>query len=251
MSESKPLELIKNITFLSDGFELHGTLHLPTAERPPPVVIGSHGLLSSSSSPKQIALARECTAAGIAYFRFDHRGRGKSEGVFREVTSLEARCTDLACAIKCIQSRTDIGSTLGLFGSSMGGAVCISVASTFAVNALVTVAAPVRSDSIIEALKKRSDSKSLKPLFEEKFLKSDLSEKLAALHHILIFHGESDDVVPPSNAQEIYSKAGNPKKLIMQKDGDHRLSSKAHQENFIKEAVSWFQTCFNNLTDRF
>ena len=243
MFESKPGVMIKEITFLSDGFELHGTLHLPAAERPP-VVIGSHGLLSSSSSLKQIALARKCTAAGIAYFRFDHRGRGKSEGVFKEVTSLEARCTDLVCAIKCIQSRTDIGNTLGLFGSSMGGAVCISVASTFAVNALVTVAAPVRSDSIIEALKKRSDSKSLKPLFEEKFLKSDLSEKLAGLHHILIFHGDSDNVVPPSNAQEIYSKAGSPKKLIMQKDGDHRMSNKAHQENFIKEAARWFQTCF-------
>jgi predicted acyl esterase len=94
MPASKSGDLIKKITFLSDGFKLYGTLHLPPAERPP-VVIGSHGLLSSSSSPKQIALARACTAAGIAYFRFDHRGRGKSEGVFKEVTSLKARCTDL------------------------------------------------------------------------------------------------------------------------------------------------------------
>jgi alpha-beta hydrolase superfamily lysophospholipase len=244
MSASESGDLIKEITFLSNTFLLHGTLHLPAAEQPP-VVIGSHGLLSSSSSPKQIALARECTTAGIAYFRFDHRGRGKSAGVFKEVTSLEARCTDLLCAIKCIQSRTDIGNKLGLFGSSMGGAVCISVASIFAVEALVTAATPVRSSSIIEALKKRSDSETLKPLFEEKFLQSDLSEKLTDLHHILIFHGDSDIVVPPSNAQEIYSKAGSPKKLIMQKDGDHRMSNKAHQENFVKEAVSWFQSCFN------
>ena len=245
MSASKSGDLIKEITFLSDEFELHGTLHLPDAERPP-LVVGSHGLLSSSSSPKQIALAHECTAAGIAYFRFDHRGRGESEGVFKEVTSLEARCTDLLCAIKCIQSRTDIGNKLGLFGSSMGGAVCISVANTFAVNALVTAAAPVSSISIIEALKKRSDAKTLKPLFEEKFLQADLSKKLADLHHILIFHGASDNIVPPSNAQEIYSKAGSPKKLIMQKDGDHRMSNTVHQENFLKEAVNWFQTCFNN-----
>ena len=245
MSESKSGDLIKEITFISDAFELHGTLHLPAAERPP-VVIGSHGLLSSSSSPKQIALARECTAAGIAYFRFDHRGRGKSEGVFKKVTSLEARCTDLLCAIKCIQSRMDMGDKLGLFGSSMGGAVCISVASIFAVDALVTNAAPVRSSSVIEALKKRSDVKTYKPLIEEKFLQSDISDKLADLHHVLIFHGDSDNVVPPSNAEEIYSKAGGPKKLIMQKDGDHRMSNIAHQENFLKEAVDWFQTCFNN-----
>ncbi len=245
MSASKSGDLIKEITFLSDEFELHGTLHLPAAARPP-VVIGSHGLLSSSSSPKQIALARECTAAGIAYFRFDHRGRGESEGVFKEVTSLEARCSDLLCAIKCIQSRPDIGDKLGLFGSSMGGTVCISVASILAVDALVTAAAPVRSSSIIAALKKRNDSETLKPLFEEKFLQVDLSEQLADLHHILIFHGDSDNVVPPSNAREIYSKAGRPKKLIMQKDGDHRMSDKTHQANFAKEAVSWYQTCFDN-----
>jgi len=244
MSASKSGDLIKEITFLSDTFLLHGTLHLPAAEQPP-LVIGSHGLLSSSSSPKQIALARGCTSAGIAYFRFDHRGRGNSEGVFKEVTSLEARCTDLTCAIKCIQSRTDIGDKLGLFGSSMGGAVCISVASISAVDALVTAAAPVRSSSIIKASKKRNNSKTLKPLFEDKLFNSDLSEKLAGLHHILIFHGDSDNIVPPSNAHEIYSKAGSPKKLIMQKDGDHRMSNTAHQENFVKEAISWFQTCFN------
>ena len=244
MSASKSGDLIKEVTFLSDGFELHGTLHLPAAERPP-VVIGSHGLLSSSSSPKQVALARECASVGIAYFRFDHRGRGKSEGVFKKVTSIEARCTDLAYAIKCIQSRTDIGDKLGLFGSSMGGAVSISVASIFAVDALVTAAAPVRSSSVFGALKKRSCSNTPKPLFEEKFLQSDISEKLANLNHILIFHGDSDNVVPPSNAHEIYAKAGNPKKLIMQKDGDHRMSNKAHQENFVKEAAIWFQTCFS------
>jgi len=201
--------------------------------------------MSSSSSPKQIALAHACNAAGIAYFRFDHRGCGRSEGVFREVTSLDARCIDLACAIKTIQSRPDIGDQLGLFGSSMGGAVCLSTASDFAVDAVVTFAAPVRSSSILEALKKNDDSSKLKSPFDEKQLRSDISDKLSSLHHILIFHGDADHVVPPSNAQEIYSKAGNPKKLIMQRHGDHRMSNKAHQKNFIRDTAQWFKSCFS------
>ena len=233
--------ICKEITFLSGEFLLKGTLHLPIIDRPP-VVIGSHGLLSSSSSPKQIELALKCNESGIAFFRFDHRGCGQSEGAFQEVTSLEARCIDLLSAVKCIQSRSDIGNRLGLFGSSMGGAVCISVANLLEVNAMVTFAAPVRSSSIMEALKKTYDSNAMPPLFEEKYLRSDLSDKLSNLHHILIFHGDSDNVVPPSNAQEIYSKAAEPKKLIMQRQGDHRMSTKEHQTNFIKEAVNWFKT---------
>lgn len=243
-TKSESSGVCKEISFLSGTFSLHGTLHLPAAKRPP-VVIGSHGLFSSSSSPKQIALARECTAGGIAFFRFDHRGCGRSEGVFQEVTTLEARCIDLACAIKCIQSRTDVGGKLGLFGSSMGGAVCISAAGENAVDAVVTFAAPVRSSSIMEALKKRSDSNTLKPLLEEKYLQSDISDKLARLHHILIVHGDSDNVVPLSNAQAIYSKAGNPKKLIIHKHGDHRMSNQVHQKKFVKEAANWYKTCFN------
>ncbi len=86
------------IHFISDSLRLCGILHLPL-QKNPPVVIGSHGLLSSGNSPKQIALAQICNARGIAYFRFDHRGCGKSEGDFASVTTFKGRCTDLACAI--------------------------------------------------------------------------------------------------------------------------------------------------------
>jgi alpha-beta hydrolase superfamily lysophospholipase len=244
MSESSTGTVCREISFLSESFLLKGVLHLPGMERPP-VVIGSHGLLSSSRSPKQIALAHACNGAGIAFFRFDHRGRGRSEGVFQEVTSLDARRIDLASAVKTMRSRADIGDQLGFFGSSMGGAVCISAASEFAVDAVVTFAAPVRSSSILEALKKNDHVSTLKTAIIQKHLRSDISDKLSSLHHILIIHGDADQVVPPSNAQEIYSKAGNPKKLIMQPRGDHRMSNEDHQKKFIKESVSWFKYCFN------
>lgn len=232
MQNSETDSICKKITFSSNGFLLRGTLHHPTTDRPP-VVIGSHGLLSSSSSPKQIQLAIQCNEYGIAFFRFDHRGCGQSNGIFKDVTSIEARCNDLISAIKTIQIRKDVGDQIGLFGSSMGGAVCISVAAAFNVEALVTFAAPVRSGSIIEAPEKKN-------------LQSNISDKLSSLHHILIFHGDSDNLVPPSNAREIYTKACKPKKLIMQKDGDHRMSNKEHQENFVREAALWFKTCFDS-----
>lgn len=237
----------KNITFSSNGFILKGTLHLP-AEETPPVVIGSHGLFSSGSSPKQIALARQCNALGIAFFRFDHRGCGRSQGVFQDVTSIDARCHDMISAIKIIQDRKDTGNRIALFGSSMGGTVCLSVFAQSDAYSIVTCAAPVRSSSIIQTLEKSHDSNTENPPFYKRYLDSDISNKLSSTHHILIFHGDSDELVPPSNAREIYEKAGDPKKLIMLKGGDHRMSNETHQENFVRESALWFKNCFDGKT---
>lgn len=229
-----------NISFTSDGFLLKGILHLPETKQPP-VVIGSHGLLSNSYSPKQIALARECNAHGIAYFRFDHRGCGQSEGVFNEITSLNGRRNDLISAVKTIQMRKDIGQRIGLFGSSMGGTVCISAADVLDIDAWVTYASPVRSSSVTSALKKSDDAGKIKPLLDQKYLTWDISDHIKHLHHIFILHGDSDSIVPTTNAHEIYTKSGNPKKLIIQKGGNHPMSNKKHQKDFLRDAVNWFK----------
>ena len=151
-------------------------------------------------------------------------------------------------AVKTVQARNDTGNRIGLFGSSMGGSVCISTANSVKAEVLVTFAAPVRIDSIIETPETLNDPGDLSPSFYNN-LRFDISDKLSNLNHILIFHGDSDDVVPPSNAREIYSKAGEPKKLIIQKGGDHPMSDKAHQENFIREASVWFKRWFETIKE--
>ncbi|MBW2490945.1 MAG: alpha/beta hydrolase [Deltaproteobacteria bacterium] len=229
-----------NITFESEGFLLKGMLHLPKTDLPP-VVIGSHGLLSNSYSPKQLALARECNAHGMAYFRFDHRGCGQSDGVFNEITSLNGRRNDLISAISTLQMRKDIGKRIGLFGSSMGGAVCISVADILDIDAWVTYASPVRSSSVSSASKNSDGAEKIQPLLDQKYLTWDISDQLKHLHHIFILHGDSDTIVSPANAHEIYTKSKNPKKLIIQKGGNHPMSNKKHQKAFLREAVNWFK----------
>ena len=231
---------IKDIRFFSDGFELKGSLHLPWTRRPP-VVIGSHGLYSSSSSPKQIALADQCNRLGIAYFRFDHRGCGRSAGKFEEVTSLEARCRDLVDAVSVISDRADIGDRFGLFGSSMGGTVCLSVVSELGANTLVTFAAPIRS-RILGKGQPISENSNIPEIFlDPRKRRFDISERLPEISNILIFHGEADDVVPVSQAEEIHKLVKQPKKLIKQKQGDHPMSNKTHQKVFIRKASLWFR----------
>jgi alpha-beta hydrolase superfamily lysophospholipase len=231
----------KKLDFLSDGFLLHGTLHLP-AVKAPPVVIGSHGLLSSSDSPKQIELARRCNAHGIAFFRFDHRGCGESQGDFVGETSLSARSRDLRDAINLMRASAQTGHHIGLFGSSMGGATCLSVAGDARISSLVTFAAPLRSKSIGRSLESHKSMEDPWPSLDKLDLDYDISDKLSRIHHILIFHGEADTVVPFSDALEIHQKACEPKKLIRQPGGDHLMSNKTHQKQFIREAALWFKT---------
>ncbi|MBL0701452.1 MAG: alpha/beta hydrolase [Desulfosarcina sp.] len=230
----------KNITFLSGGYFLKGILHMPDVLRPS-VVIGSHGLLSSGNSPKQIALARQCNEAGLAFFRFDHRGAGQSEGNFYEVTTLASRCQDLASAVKLMQERNDTGDRTGLFGSSMGGAACLSTALELDAEALVVFAAPLRSGPIVDAAasSKKTSPEDLR--FYKKNLIFDLSDSLGKLRNILIFHGDEDEIVPPSDAEEIFVKALKPKKLIIQKGGDHSMNNPVHQSEFARESIAWFR----------
>ena len=225
-----------HINFNADGLKLQGILHLPEGRRPP-VVIGCHGLYSSSNSPKQIALAEQCNRLGIAYFRFDHRGCGKSEGKIEDVTSLEARCRDLIAAAEIIGNTADLSDRLGLFGSSMGGTVCLSKAGKLAAKTVVTFAAPIRSNLSDE----QSESSRTEIVFDTAKRRFDITDGLSEISQILIFHGEADDVVPISHAREIYKLSKKPKKIIIQKSGDHPMSNKDHQQEFVREASSWFR----------
>lgn len=211
-------------------------MHWPEVEHPP-LVIGCHGFLSSSESPKQIELAKACNALGIAFFRFDHRGCGQSEGLFKEVTSFEGRCNDLKSALEQLCARSDLGRKRGLFGSSLGGAVCLAVAAEYAPSSLVTVAAPIRSRSLVI----HEDHSGV---FNPRLLQFDIQTKLAKIARVYIFHGDKDAVVPPSQAVEIYNRAGEPKKITLQKNGDHRMCRRSHQNAFVSAATGWFRDCF-------
>jgi uncharacterized protein len=222
----------------ADGVRLAGSLHLP--ERPrSPLVIGCHGLLSDRRSPKQVALAEACTREGIACFRFDHRGCGDSAGDLERDTSLEARCRDLLGAIDHLARRTDVAGPFGLFGSSMGGAVCLRVAARTPVGPLVTFAAPVRSGPLLAAASSPGVPPEMRRMAAALGPPFDLAPDLPRVRNILVFHGEADRVVPVAHAREIHAAAGEPKRLVLQPGGDHLMSDLRHQKEFMHAALRW------------
>jgi alpha-beta hydrolase superfamily lysophospholipase len=221
-----------------DGVRLAGTLHLPDRPRSP-LVIGCHGLLSDRRSPKQVALAEACNREGMAYFRFDHRGCGDSSGVLERDTSLEARCRDLLGAIDHLARRPEVTGPFGLFGSSMGGAVCLWVAARTAVGPLVTFAAPVRSGPLLAAASAPQVPAEVRRMAAVLGPPFDLAPDLPRVRHLLVVHGEADRVVPVAHAREIHAAAVEPKRIVLQPGGDHPMSDPRHQEEFMRAALRW------------
>jgi uncharacterized protein len=233
--------MLEELEFDADGLRLRGTLHLPE-RRPASLVVGCHGLSSDRRSPKQIALAEACRRQGLAYFRFDHRGCGESAGRLETATSLEERVSDLLHAIRHLYRRSDIRPGLGLFGSSLGGAVCIRAAAPAGAAALVTCAAPVRSRPLEAIFSAAGPHGRVAALLKREF---DLADDLTGVRNLLVFHGEADDVVPVAHAREIFRAAADPKRLILQRNGDHPMSDPGHQQEFVVEAALWFQRGLN------
>ncbi|MBL0715309.1 MAG: alpha/beta fold hydrolase [Desulfosarcina sp.] len=233
----------QKLTFVCDGLLIASILHLPST-RKPPVVIGSHGLFSSGDSPKQIALAEELNASGIAFLRLDHRGCGQSEGQFEAVTTLDGRVRDLIEAARVLAARLGPPLRLGLFGSSLGGTTCLAAAPFLKPERMVTLAAPIDSRSLLTAARQNPASP-LPPLFETASFQFDLADKLAGLHDLLVIHGERDEVVPVDHARRIHAASREPKQLIINPGGDHRVTNPEHQRIFIEICRHWFKELLN------
>lgn len=238
--------LEQSISFVADGLKLSGVLHLPSRE-PLAVVVGCHGLMADKHSPKQIELARGCTAVGMAYFRFDHRGCGESEGDFEIDTTLENRKSDLMAAVHAAKHTFGKNMPLGLFGSSLGGTVCLTAARSLSPFAIVTLAAPVHNRSI--HIPEDSPESLINELVKNR-MTFNITDTMGSIHDILIIHGSSDATVPVENAHTIYRMANDPKRKMIVEGGDHRLSKRSHQENLMRKTVQWFSDCYQDQFTR-
>lgn len=240
-----------HIEFSSGSFKLNGMLHLPSLVRPP-VVIGSHGLEGSKESAKQKILSKILPDHGIAFLRFDHRGCGQSQGDFLTQTTLEKRSQDFLSAVDAVMALGQTSRHIGIFGSSLGGSTCIQAYETLLkmdirLCGTVLCSAPIKSRTIENIPIDPTDQRGALPLsFFKDNLVFDLLEQTKRLENILIFHGDKDEVVPVQNAHEMYAHAKDPKKIIIQRDGNHQMTSTKDQAAFESNVVKWFTTCFRS-----
>jgi len=130
--------LHEEVTFLSDKLALSGTFSVPKSDSPLPCVIMVHGSgaqdrdgnISGFNTQILKHIAEYLAQQGIASFRYDKRGCGKSEGNFN-IAGLSEMVEDACAAIDFIskQSREVDSKKIYLLGHSEGAVLAPEIAS--------------------------------------------------------------------------------------------------------------------------
>jgi alpha-beta hydrolase superfamily lysophospholipase len=230
---------IEFISTISAGKKIFGMLHLPR-NASPPCVICSHGLFSSKESEKLIEIGEIFSAHGIAVLRFDHQGCGESMGDM-SMTTTSSRLQDLTAMIDLARQHPLLGNRFALLGSSMGSFISILMAAADEeITALALWATPAR----LERKTEMTDEEAiLHRTFYEDAARYDAVTAIKKLHNCLLLHGEYDETVPLTHAQELYYAAKPPKHLEVFPGGDHRFTNQQDRRRAILLSLAWFQKC--------
>ena len=125
----------EEVIFANPKVTLAGTLTLPSGQGPFPAAIliagsGPHDRDENVAGHRPfLVLADHLTRKGIAVFRYDKRGIGKSTGNYDQATT-EDFASDATAALDYLKSRKEINATkIGLIGHSEGGLIAPMIAS--------------------------------------------------------------------------------------------------------------------------
>ncbi len=243
-----------DIAFSSDGLRLTGEIYFPDGPGPAfPALIICHGIPAALPVPGDQGyplLARSFCELGIITLIFSFRGCGKSEGNF----DMLGWTRDLSAAIDFISAVPTVdASRLFLMGFSGGAAAAIYVAAADPrVKALVSCCSPTRftmierPEGLAGFLSQAREVGTIKdpgfpPSVDAWAADFKKVSPIKYVSHIsprpvLFIHGDQDDVVPVSQARELYRRAGEPKGLAIIPGAGHRLRL---DERAMDKARQW------------
>ncbi|AHH18483.1 alpha/beta hydrolase family protein [Nocardia nova SH22a] len=117
------------IQFPSRGEHCTGSLYLPDAATPPPVIVMGHGL-GSVRTMRLDAYAERFAAAGYACLLFDYRHFGDSDGEPRQLLDITKQLQDFAAALAYVRTLASVDSNrIIVWGTSFGGGHAIATAA--------------------------------------------------------------------------------------------------------------------------
>ncbi|TFG06241.1 alpha/beta hydrolase [Candidatus Thorarchaeota archaeon] len=238
--------------------DIRGAFVVPKGEGPFPGICKYHGL---PGGPDQVSgIATRLAQAGFAVLTFDFRGFRRSEGLFRLASEID----DAKAAITHIlQSELTIGSWVGVYGASYGGAVAVCAAAQDSrINALC-LRAPVydtlwfaKSPMIEPAVKAllETDPSQIRGIEDPKTRDQVLAWMVedAKIHNpinevvkisprpILFVHGTDDAGIDLAGVKRLYELAGEPKELVIVEGADHELTNPVAYEITVNTLIRWF-----------
>ena len=154
--------------------------------------------------------------SGYNVLAIDYRGFGRSSPA---LPSEESVYEDAEAAWRWLLAREPDARRRVIYGHSLGGAVAAELAARHGGAAALVL------ESTFTSLREVADRglTSLLPLGALLSLRFDTREKLARVRiPVLVLHGESDDLVPPAMARELYAVAAEPKRLLIVEGAGHR-----------------------------
>ena len=226
-----------------DGIAYH--LWLPQDAGPVPALVVLHG--AGSRKENHADFARAAGDHGFAALTFDNRGHGETEG------ALGARAvSDIQKLVRMLAERDEIDERrIGVRGSSMGGLLALHAAAASETVSGVIAICPATEDMLLSDVRKvaagqppppgsalesmRLDAPSLVAWLEE----HDVRDAVARIagKPLMLIHAAGDEVVPSAVSEELFERAGEPKRLLITPDGDHR--SAQHDAELQGESLRW------------
>ncbi len=238
--------MIEGIDFRNRRGEKLDTAFHPGSRGGRLVVIG-HGVTANKDRPLLKAVAEGLAARGWPCLRFSFSGNGDSEGDFRE-SNVSKECADLADLVDQLPAELE----LAYIGHSMGGAVgVLSAGSIPRIRVLATLAGMMRTADFAER-----EFGEVTPdegcMWDEPDcpLSSDFMQDLGSIGEVvsrvadlrqplLLIHGTADDVVPPSDSEEAFAAAGEPKRLVRVDGAGHMFGDDSY-EQVVTALDEWF-----------
>lgn len=195
-----------------------------------------HG--AGSAKENHADFARLCAASGWAALSYDQRGHGESS----DEMSPQA-VDDVGRMATMLAERDDVRTRrICVRGSSMGGFLAIHAAATHSALAGVIAVCPATEEGLRRGLRDgelemRADAGALDAWLAE----HDVAEaaSLLAGRPLMLLHARGDERVPYTSSEAIFSRAGEPKRLLLLPGGHHR--SIQHDAELQTVSLRWLE----------
>lgn len=246
-------------SFRSEGELIRGHFVLPKGSGPFPGICKFHGLPGSSDQVSGVA--SQLAEAGFAVLTFNFRGFRTSEGQF----SLAGEVKDANMAVThLLESKFISDDWVSVYGPSFGGAVAVLAAVKDPRIRLVSLRAPVYdtlefAKSIafnlgLEALLRITPNEmhGLADPYEREMILDRMLQESKTLNPmkeiakiaprpLFIITGDADQGIPLKGVRRLFSKARDPKELVIVKGADHNLTTPHSYEQTMDAVIAWFK----------
>lgn len=215
----------------SNGDNLNAWFFQNPENKNAPVVLFSHG--NGGNISHRLHLIKALMDAGASVFIFDYRAYGRSSGS----KNLQGVNDDAEAAFNyLVQTRKIPIDRIVLYGESIGGGPACELARRNQVGGLILDST---FTSLLHVGKKKVGVLNIYPDFLLPNPAFDNRAVIAGKHPpLLIIHGQKDELIPVSEANENFEAASEPKTLLLLPQSTH--NSKADDFSAYVEGLTSF-----------